>query len=191
MMIRTRARLALVAASLLAAAACESAVNSNDTDEGTLSFSYAGDHSGSFSATGAYDRLRPNASPWAVGNRGTLQTGQTAIGVYARADRTGDNLVDEFLLLIEEPEVGSVTCTDVTADCPMGAFLILGTTPNGEEALAIYASASGTVNITAINQDRATGNFVFTMEGFNVEDAADSVQVTSGTFSVPVIRAVN
>jgi hypothetical protein len=191
MIIRTRARLALVAASLLAAAACESAVNSDDSDEGTLSFSYAGVHSGSFSATGAFDRLRPNASPWAVGNSGTLQTGRPAIGVYARADRNGDSLVDEFLMLIEDPGVGTFTCTDATTDCPMGAFLVLGTTPTGQDAEAIYASVSGTVNITAISQDHATGNFVMTMEGFNIEDAADSVQVTSGTFNVPVIRAVN
>ncbi len=191
MRIPPRARLALAAAALLAAAACESAVNANETDEGTLSFSYSGDDSGAFSATGAYDRLRPNASPWAVGNRGTLASGRTAVGVYARADRDGDDLVDEFLMLIEAPQVGTITCTGDTTGCPVGAFLVLGTTPTGQEAQAVYASASATVNITAVSQDQASGTFVMTMEGYNVEDAADSVQVTRGTFSVPVMRAAN
>jgi hypothetical protein len=191
MSIRTRARLGLAVASLLAVAACESATNSNESDEGSLSFSYAGGRTGSFNATGAYDRLQPNASPWAVGNRGVLQTGQSAVGVYARADRDGDALVDEFLLLIEEPQVGTFTCAEAGSSCPVGAFLILGTTPNGEDAQAIYASTSATVNITAINQDRATGSFVMSMESFDLDEAADSVRVTSGTFSVPLVRAIN
>jgi methylmalonyl-CoA mutase N-terminal domain/subunit len=192
MIFRTRALAAIAAASLLATAACENAVNSNETGEGSVTFSYTGEVTGSFNATGGYDRLRPNASNWAVGNRGTLESGEDAIGIYARADRAADNLVDDFLLLIQEPRVGSFVCTDETADtCPLAAFLILGTTPTSEDSEAIYASVQGTVNITTINEDRATGNFVLTMEPFTLEEAVDSVQVTSGTFNVPIVRGIN
>lgn len=192
MIFRTRAFTAMAAASMLATAACESATNSDEAGEGSLSFSYTGEVTGSFSATGGYDRLRPNASNWAVGNRGTLETGEAAVGIYARADRAADDLVDDFLLLVQEPRVGTFTCTEATADtCPIAAFLILGTSPTSEDSEAIYASVSGTVNITTINEDRATGNFVLTMEPFTLEEAVDSVQVTSGTFNVPLVRAVN
>lgn len=192
MIFRTRALAAIAAASLLATAACESATNSNEAGEGTVSFSYTGDVTGSFNATGGYDRTRPSATNWAVGNRGTLETGEQAVGIYARADRAADNLVDDFLLLIQEPRVGSFVCTNDTLDtCPIAAFLILGTTPTSEESEAIYASVSGTVNITTINEDRATGNFVLTMEPFTLEEAVDSVHVTSGSFNVPLVRGVN
>ena len=192
MIFRTRALAALAAASLLATAACENAVNSNEAGEGTVSFSYTGEVTGSFSATGGFDRGRPNATNWAVGNRGTLESGEQAIGIYARADRAADNLVDDFLLLIQEPKVGAFVCTDDTLDtCPIAAFLILGTTPTSEDAEAIYASVSGTVNITAINEDRAAGNFVLTLEPFTLEEAVDSVHVTSGSFNVPIVRAIN
>lgn len=191
MIFRTRALTAIAAASLLAMAACESATNSDESNEGSLSFSYTGERTGSFSATGGYDRMRPNTSNWAVGNRGTLETGEAAVGIYARADRA-DGLVDDFLLLVQEPRVGTFTCADdQTEECPIGAFLVLGTTPAGEESEAIYASVSGTVNITAIDQDRATGTFTLTMEPFTLEEEADSVQVTSGAFDVPLVRTVN
>jgi hypothetical protein len=187
MIFRTRAPLAIAAAALVAMAGCESATNSNEAGDGSVSFSYAGDHAGSFSASGNYDRLRPNASNWAVGNRGQLETGEQAMGVYARSDRD-DDLVDDFLLFVAEPTVGTFTCTADDVDtCPIGAFLILGTTPTGSDSQAIYSSVSGTVNITAITEDRATGSFVLTMEGFTLEEEADSVQVTSGTFNVPLI----
>lgn len=192
MIFRTRALAAIAAASLLATGACESATNSTEAGEGSVTFSYAGEVTGSFNATGGYDRLRPNASNWAVGNRGTLESGEQAIGIYARADRAADSLVDDFLLLIQEPRVGSFVCTDDTVDtCPLAAFLILGTTPTSEDSEAIYASVRGTVNITTINEDRATGNFVLTMEPFTLEEAVDSVQVTSGTFNVPIVRGIN
>jgi hypothetical protein len=187
MIFRTRAPLAIAAASLLAMAACESATNSNENAEGTVSFSYAGAHAGAFSASGSYDRLRPSSTNWAVGNRGQLETGEQAMGVYARSDRD-DDLVDDFLLFVTEPTVGTFTCTaDAVDTCPVGAFLILGTTLSGDESEAIYSSVSGTVNITSINEDRASGNFVLTMEAFTLEPSADSVQVTSGSFNVPLI----
>lgn len=188
MIFRTRIPAVLAAAALLATAACESATNSDPAAEGSVSFSYNGDTTGTFNASGSYDRLRPSTTNWAVGNRGQLQSGQQALGVYARADRAGDDLVDDFLLFVEEPSVGTFTCTAETVDtCPVAAFLILGTEPDGEESQAIYTSTTGTVNITSVTESRAVGNFTMVMEALDVSETPASVQVTSGTFSVPLV----
>lgn len=189
MIFRTRISAALAATALLATAACESATYSDRVADGTVSFSYAGDNAtGAFSASGGYDRLRPSSVNWAVGNRGLLETGEQALAVYARTDEDGDDMVNEFLLFVAEPQVGTFTCTADDADnCPVVGFFILGTRPDGEEAEAIYTSVSGTVNIVSVSEDFAQGSFTLAMEEVDVEENPATVQVTSGTFNVPLI----
>ena len=191
MIFRTRIPAALAAATLLATAACESATYSDRVADGSVSFSYAGDtDSGAFSASGGYDRLRPSATNWAVGNRGLLETGGQALAVYARTDKDGDDMVNEFILFVEGPQIGEFTCSaDDPDNCPLAGFLILGTTPNGEDAQAIYTSVSGTVNIVSVSEDFAQGSFSLSMEEVDVTESPATVQVTSGTFNVPLIAA--
>ena len=78
--------------------------------------------------------------------------------------------MDDFLLFVEEPQVGTFTCTADSETCPIGAFLILGTTPTGSDAEAIYTSVGGTVNITSINEDRASevGTFMDPLVEFSL-----------------------
>ncbi|HEX6040717.1 hypothetical protein, partial [Longimicrobium sp.] len=152
MIFRTRIPAALAAVALLATAACESATYSDRVANGTVTFSYAGaSATGAFSATGGYDRLNPSETNWAVGSRGALQQSGDALAVYARSGRGNDNLVNEFILFIENPQVGTFTCALEADTCSVGGFLILGTKPDGEEAEAIYSSVSATVNITSVN----------------------------------------
>lgn len=189
MIFRTRISTALVAAALLATAACKEATYSDRVGDGTVTFSYAGTNaSGAFSATGGYDRLRPDQSNWAVGNRGPLEGGGQALAVYARTGEGSDNLVSEFILFVESPQVGTFTCAAEQETCPLAGILILGTRADGEEAEAIYSSVSGTVNIVSVSEDFAQGTFTLSMEELDIANPA-TVQVTSGSFNVPLIAA--
>jgi hypothetical protein len=187
---RTRAPLAIAAAAMLALSACESATNSNTAPEGSVAFTFSGDTAGAYNATGRYNRLRPDLGTFAVGGTGTLSSGEEALAVFAHAKRANNNtLSDEFLLSIENPEVGTITCAVGNTACPLGAILFLGSTATDTED--IFTSVSGSVNITSLNNDRARGTFTFAMEAFGVEEDARVLQITSGTFDVPIVDNLN
>jgi hypothetical protein len=190
MIFRVRA-LAIAAAFGLTLSACESATNSDESPQGTLSFAFSGDTAGTYNATGRFNRRTPNIGTFAVGATGQVAGGD-ALAVFAHATRTGTGLsrADEFLLSVENPEVGSVTCATGNVDCPFGAIFFIGAVAGGD-ADAIYTSVNGTVNITSINDDRARGTFTFQMEAFGEEEEDPrTVQVTSGTFDVPIVQNV-
>lgn len=191
MIFRTRIPAVLAAVALLATAACESATYSDPVANGTVTFSFAGTDNGSFSATGGYDRLRPSEVNWAVGSRGVVQGGGEVLAVYARTARGTGSRVNEFILFVENPQVGTFTCTADQETCPVSGFLILGTTPTGEEAETIYTSLTGTVNIVSVSEDFAQGSFSLSMEEIDLVENPATVQVTSGTFNVPLISAAD
>jgi hypothetical protein len=192
MIFRTRAPLAIAAAAMLALSACESATNSQTAAEGSVLFTYSGDAAGSYNATGRFNRLRPDQNTFAVGGTGTISSGEEALAVFARFKRT-DNaaLADEFLISVENPEVGTVTCAVAETTCPIGAIFFIGSTVAGDTE-DIFTSVSGTVTITSLNDDRARGTFSFAMEGFTLEEEDERVmQITSGTFDVPIVDNLN
>ncbi|HST63282.1 MAG TPA: hypothetical protein VLK84_31515 [Longimicrobium sp.] len=188
MIFRVRA-LAIAAAFGLALSACESATNSDEAPQGTLVFTFSGDTAGTYDATGRFNRRRPDVGTFAVGAKGPV-TGGEALAVYGHAARTGILArADDFLMTVESPQVGSVTCAVGNADCPFGGIFFVGAVAGGE-ADAIYTSVSGTVTITSINEDRARGTFTFQMEAFGVEEDPRTLQVTGGTFDVPIVQNV-
>lgn len=182
--------LAIAAAFGLALSACESATNSDESPQGSLSFTFAGDTAGSYEASGRFNRRRPDLGTFAVGATGRVSNGNEALAVFAHASRVGNSVrSDEFLMTMENPEVGFVTCQTGDEDCPFGAIFFIGATAGGD-ADAAYTSLNGTVTITSVDDDRARGTFSFQMEGFGVEEDPLMVQVTSGTFDVPIVDNV-
>lgn len=191
MIFRIPAPRAAALAALLALCACDSATEGNVAPQGSVTFTYAGDHAGSFDATGRFDRDRPGAGTFAVGSRAPLAGGEEALLVLSHALRTGSStLADEFLLSVENPAVGTVTCAVDQADCPLGALLFLGANRAGG-AQDIYSSVSGTVTITSISEDRARGTFSFQLEGFADDEELQTTQITGGTFDVPLVAGVS
>jgi hypothetical protein len=191
MTFRVRA-LAIAAACGLALSACESATNSDEAPQGSLTFTFAGDTAGSYDATGRYNRRRPDEGTFAVGATGQVAGGE-ALAVLGRVARVGNSVrADQLLMSVESPEVGSVTCATGDDDCPFGAIFVVGGTAGGD-AEAAYTSLSGTVTITSIDDDRARGTFSFQMEGFGVvgEEEPRLLQITGGVFDVPIVRATS
>jgi hypothetical protein len=192
---RTRSPLAIAAAAVLALSACEADSTGSDlAPEGSAVFTYTGDAQGSFNAAGRFNRDRPGSGTFAVGTRGELAEGAgEALVVLAHVPRPNSvGVADEFLLSIEAPAVGSRTCAgEDLENCTFGSFLFLGARANGDTE-EIYASVSGAVTITSLNEDRATGTFSFEMETVTFEgEEADSVQITSGSFNVPLVSNVD
>lgn len=188
MTVRTRAPLAIATLALLALSACESATESFIAPEGSVTFSFAGDDSGAYDATGGFDQQRPGSSAFAVGTSGFLQNGTEAMIVLSHVPRANDgNVADEFLLTLENPEVGEVTCAADAEDCSFSATFFIGATRTGATD-EIYTSVSGTVSITSLNEDRVRGTFSLEMESVVEEgETPRTTEVTGGTFDVPLV----
>jgi hypothetical protein len=187
-MFSTRIPFLLAAASLLSLAACDDSTGSGQAAQGTVTFTYSGAETGAYEATGRFDRLRPDRGTFAVAGRGELETGGDGLVVFAHAQRA-DGRADELLLSVTGPRVGEFRCDEdaAAADCPIGALFFVGTDVEGETE-GFYSSVEGTVSITSINEDRARGTFSFRLEGFDLEPT--EVQVTSGTFDVPIVPGI-
>ena len=192
MIFRNRIRTVLAAVSLLAFAACEEVPTrtTNQTPSGRLQFSYAGTDQGSFNAEGAVNRQNLDIGTYAVASRGTVQ-GQEVMVVLAQVQRT-DGLFDFILLTVENPRTGEVTCTaDQAEPCTFDALFVLGSTASGNNTDALYSSVGGTVRITSLNEDFAQGQFTLQMEdAVSIgQDETRVIQVTSGSFNVPVVTS--
>ena len=188
MKVRTRAPLAIATLAFLALSACDSATESFIAPEGSVTFSFAGDDTGAYDATGGFDRQRPGSSAFAVGSRGFLQNGTEAMIVLSHVPRANDaNVADEFLLTLENPAVGTVTCAADAENCSFSATFFIGATRTGATDV-IYTSVSGTVSITSLNEDRVRGTFTLEMESVVEEgETPRTTAITNGTFDVPLV----
>jgi len=171
-------------------AACNDSTGSTRTDPGSLSFTYTGARSGSYSVTGRYEPRTSSFAkqPFAVGARST-QVGEEAAALLSYLPVTSST---GHMLLMGLPGVtgtgtftfDSSACGDEPTVCPF-ALLLFDTNPDLEEDDSqVFSFSSGTVNVTSSTGGHLRGTFSGTAETF----FGDSViTVTNGTFDVPVI----
>ncbi|HSU12882.1 hypothetical protein [Longimicrobium sp.] len=180
-----------IAAALLAAtislAACGDSTGSS-VDPGSLSFTYTGARSGSYSATGAIVRTSDTTfakQPFAVGAKGTLQ-GQTFVSILSYrpvTSSTGDMVLFD-LANVTGPTVLSLDAGCVADDCPF-AGIAFDTDPDAsEDESDFYLFDSGTLSVTAVSGGRIRGTFSGTATEF-FGDA--TITVTNGAFDVPLV----
>jgi hypothetical protein len=186
-----RRSLALAALSLLAVAGCEKAdpTRPDATPSGALAFSYTGDVAGAFTAEGQLDRRNVDEGTWAAGQRGVATNGDDLLAVAAQVERA-DGLLNQLYFTVVDPAVGTIECTPATEECAFEALFAVGYSPDDEDAENLYLSASGTVRITTLTSTRVTGEFVLNLlEAFPPVGADPAaVQVTAGTFDVPLVQ---
>ncbi|HEX8391701.1 MAG TPA: hypothetical protein VF665_05010 [Longimicrobium sp.] len=181
---KTIRRSALLLAALLPLGACGDSTGSNRLS-GSTSFSYSGSFSGTFQADGSPLRNFETGS-YAFGQAGMFSEDEQAFTLFAQQGLSG-NTIDNLLLSLENPAVGTVTCALDATDCPFGGFLVLGAngTDPEEEPDAFLFSSGGTMTITRLTDKRAQGTFSMVFTDLLGQDGP-RVQVTSGTFDVPL-----
>jgi hypothetical protein len=152
--------------------------------EGEARFTYNGERTGEFLASGRLNRRNPNAGSWAVGEQQVL--GGTPILAVISQQGQPDLKVDYLLLEWAGAQVGSVTCdADNTASCPFDAVFIVKADRFSSVSEAIYTSPTGTLTVTALTPDRAVGTFSLTILREGAIDPLNSIHV-SGSFDVPL-----
>lgn len=189
-------RFALVPALALVLGACDDDAVQPDMDEakiGEVSFRFSGDRSGTFQARGA---LEGSA------------TGQLRFGTYALGLVDSTNLVVEGFRAGTQPKgdafiialidfrgpgtypIGADDC-DLGDDCSLMVFA-MGFNIESSQVPPdrLYIVTSGSVVVTAANDERARGTFSGTGILFDIQtgDFGAELQISNGEFDVPLFK---
>jgi hypothetical protein len=160
---------------------------------GTISFSYSGAISGSFSASGTL-RLGSNQQPefgsWAAGGRGP-DNALVVTGLQPRTDQRG-NAVALFVPAATGPATFPISpnCAFPDDMCPAVVLvtnaLVTGTEPSFDRLCLVL---TGSITVTAVSQERARGNFSGAGTCFDSQTATPTglFLVTNGVFDVPLV----
>jgi len=178
---------ALAGAVALLAACGDSTGSSNTaTGSGSLSYTYTGARSGSYSANGEFQQNTTSfvKQPFAVGVR-SQQAGLSAISIVSYLPVTSTT---GHMVLIGIPELSGTGNIDLSGTscsslCPL-ALLLFDTNPDLEEDDSqLFGFTGGRVSVTSNSGGHLRGTFSGTAENF----AGDSViTITNGAFDVPI-----
>jgi hypothetical protein len=176
----------LLAGALALVASCGDSGTGSNNLSGSLSFTYSGAISGSFSASGTLPVVTSlDTQQWAVGLR---DDSQGEVIVEASKPRTSTSH-DVVVLFITRTTVGSSsvdcgqnTCADLFFD-----FDADNSTGDAQQSCFL---TSGTLAISTITTSRVTGTFSGTGACFDVGGGSASFTVNSGTFDVALVQDI-
>ena len=180
----------LLAASLVLFAGCKSD-STGPGLSGTMSFTFSGGISGTFSASGTLPATIPEqvASPWAAGELNPTDGGVYVEGLLPKTATTHDLA----LLFIHRTTVGtdniSASCS---SNCSMLGFLFGQPRNFAGPPIQACDIITGTITITEISSTRVKGTFSGTGTCIDapVVGNTTSFVVSGGTFDVAFVSAV-
>ena len=182
-----RTLLALASLALLPLAACK---DSNGPDRrlvGEAHFTYSGAANGEFDAEGRVTLANFETGTFAFAQRGADRGGDEMLIIYAQEGRSDSDKYDGLLLALEDPAVGTVTCTESNPDCPFFASFVLGQDDTSTaEAESMFFGTAGQLTVTEMDDGRVRGTFSFSMAGL-LGDSDGEVEVRNGTFDLPLM----
>lgn len=158
---------------------------------GSVSFSYGGDRSGSYTASGALpldEARRPQHGTWAA----ALPQDARNLGITVSRAAT-EPLADIFLIgLHDVTSPGTYPlddgCSlDTRSSCAQGLFAFgFDFADASQQPSPSYRLVSGSVTVTRFDARRVQGTF--TVSGVRTDvSAGDSISLTGGSFDVPVV----
>lgn len=183
-----RTFLSLAALALLPLAACKDSSGPDRRLSGEARFTYTGDVSGRFEAEGRVTPSNFDDGTFAFAQRGTDEEGNDFLLIYAQEGRDNSSRYDGLLMAVDEPAEGSVSCTEDDLECRIFSSFVLGATEvGGGDSEAMFFSTGGTVTITDLTDNRVKGTFQMPMAGFIGDGAEGEVQVSAGSFDLPLL----
>lgn len=169
------------AAIALALAACGDSTGNEDSNRGSIAFTYSGAESGSFDADGEFRRGITASSTFSAAI--IDEDGITLVGNETRAN----NRSDLFLMLVPERR-GTTTCAATDIDCEMFGLFFINVSEQDELSDGIFAGSEGSVNVTGLTEKRVRGTFSLTLEDVeSMSGTPATVRLRSGTFDVPIV----
>jgi hypothetical protein len=161
----------------LALAACDESSGPSALN-GTLSFSYSGAVTGSFSATSSGLVLDPSDAEWAVAVNDATNNQIGIIAIVPGPSDTQDNAV----LVFPQRTTGTVSITNGAS-----IAVVFGQPENGNDPTWTCLIHDGSITVAAIAGDRIRGSFAGTGECTADGSAPEAFTLTSGTFDLPLL----
>jgi hypothetical protein len=155
--------------------------------KGTLSFTYSGDISGTFSASG---EPKPDAGDFPQTEFAAAQAENGNVLIIGLRP-TQQPKFDYFGIALEgvtSPKTVQVCAQPTGGACP-AVFYLRGFNGNGDTFDQAYVFTSGSVTISEINAERVRGSFQGTaifISGSGQPSFGRTITVTNGQFDVPV-----
>ena len=190
----------LVTATLSLLAACSSDSPTEvptGNASGTVSFTYSGGGTGSYSATGAIsssaNTTTGRTTTWAAGYKVSSTNSTNVMANMARAGGISDMVI--IILNRQTTGTGTINTTcqpTASATCNVLAFVIGASGSGSTEAFAFNCVlVSGTITVASISSSNAAGSFSGSGMCVNGTTFASSTfSVTNGSFNVPLLTNV-
>jgi hypothetical protein len=151
---------------------------------GTVSFTYSGATTGSFSASGGIPSGAPETEEWAVGFRSDEEQLVGATAIVPRSSTKHDF----FFLQLPRLTVGSSTITDnCTAENCAAVVVDLNVDNTSGDSDFFCGLTQGTITITSISSTRVEGTFNGTGECITTAPNAVAFAITNGSFNVALV----
>ena len=184
----TRTLLALASLALLPLGACKDSSGPDKGLAGEVHFTYSGAVSGEFDAEGKVTAANSETGTFAFAQLVENEAGSDVLVLYSQEGRSNNDKYDGFVVVLQGPTKGTVTCTESNTACPFASAFVLGQDDSSNaDAEALFFGTAGQFTITELDDDRVRGTFTLSMTGF-VGDADGDVEVKSGTFDLPLLE---
>ncbi|HEX6748991.1 MAG TPA: hypothetical protein VF092_16960 [Longimicrobium sp.] len=161
----------------------------SDLTPGSLAFTYEGARSGSYSASGTFERASDSTfakQPFAVGAKGSDGANAfVSILSYLPVTAATGHMVLFALPNVTAPTTLNVDAGCATAECPAIAVVFDTNPDESEDEADFYVFESGTIEVTSVSSSRMRGTFSGTATEFFGDQ---SITVTNGTFDVPLVN---
>lgn len=155
---------------------------------GSLSFSYSGDISGTFSVSGEAN-IDDNDYPQNAFAVAQAEGGEVSIAGIRPTQRPKFDFFGIELADVAAPRTIQVCALPTGGACPV-IFFLLGANSDTEAVDQAYVFTSGSVVISGISAERVRGSFSGTAVLLNLAtgqpNLARTITVTNGQFDVPV-----
>ena len=179
---------ALTAATVALVGCKDSTGNNTPIASGSIAFSYTGARTGTFSTSGAV--LAQNGGGFVKQQFATAvkftDPGQSSIGIIGYLPVTAAT-GNEVIFAFPSSGVGqtlALTETCATAGCAIG-LIVFDTNPDLQEDNSVpFFLNSGTLQVSAVSNDRITGTFSGTAADI---DGETTITVTNGSFDLPLV----
>jgi len=179
-----------VLAAAAALAGCKDSTGNDGVGSGSISFTYTGVRSGSYSASGEFEKLGPSTfvkKPFATGVSLSDANGNV-IGILGYVPVTATTGHQAVLVLppVSGGETLEIdpTCETVTF-CPLG-LITFDINPDAQiDDSQGYLFTGGTVHVTSAANGRVKGTFSGTAVDVT---GTQTLTVTNGSFDVPLLQ---
>lgn len=155
--------------------------------DGSLSFTYSGANSGTFSASGSVptSASAQATSAWAV----AYASSSSEMDVVASAPRTATTH-DAVVVFIQRNTVGSVTINSSCSVSCNEVDLVIGLANSGQSFTASCFLTTGTIAITEKSASRMKGTFSGTGTCLTQAGSSGPFTASNGTFDVAIVPNV-